>query len=343
MKLDLTLRALFAVVENMPKPKTFLYDLLFTDRENIDVQEVQIEFKNGRRLIAPFVDRFINGQEMPKESFSGRTFKPYKIAPKRNFTADELLFERVAGENPFLSDDPETKRSKKIAATLEEQTEQIHRRLEYMASDVLYNLTLTVDGVGVKDVVKFHDNNPREHYTTLTLTWDQPTADPIGDLKGQLREISRVGGTRPSVIVMDPGASDLFMNNAKVKELMNLKNYFVGEVKPETEGVNGAIYLGTLSSLGLDIYEYQEFYDKIKDNGTTETVSLIPENTVLFAPKGNMVKFAAESSITDGILQGDLIPRIYEDEKNDSVELRTVSKPVLIPLNTKSLRILQVK
>ena len=48
MKLDLTLRALFAVVENMPKPKTFLYDLLFTDRENIDVQEVQIEFKNGR-------------------------------------------------------------------------------------------------------------------------------------------------------------------------------------------------------------------------------------------------------------------------------------------------------
>ena len=28
MKLDLTLRALFAVVENMPKPKTFLYDLL---------------------------------------------------------------------------------------------------------------------------------------------------------------------------------------------------------------------------------------------------------------------------------------------------------------------------
>ena len=279
----------------------------------------------------------------PKESFSGRTFKPYKIAPKRNFTADELLFERVAGENPFLSDDPETKRAKKIAATLEEQTEQIHRRLEYMASDVLYNLTLTVDGVGVKDVVKFHDNNPREHYTTVTLTWDQPTADPIGDLKGQLREISRVGGTRPSVIVMDPGASDLFMNNDKVKELMNLKNYFIGEVKPETEGVNGAIYLGTLSSLGLDIYEYQEFYDKIKDDGTTETVSLIPENTVLFAPKGNMVKFAAESSITDGILQGDLIPRIYEDEKNDSVELRTVSKPVLIPLNTKSLRILQVK
>ena len=50
MKLDLTLRALFAVVENMPKPKTFLYDLLFTDRENIDVQEVQIEFKNGRRF-----------------------------------------------------------------------------------------------------------------------------------------------------------------------------------------------------------------------------------------------------------------------------------------------------
>ena len=343
MKLDLTLRALFAVVENMPKPKTFLYDLLFTDRENITEQEVQIEFKNGRRLIAPFVDRFINGQEMPKESFSGRVFKPYKIAPKRNFTADELMFERVAGENPFLSDDPETKRSKKIASTLEEQTEQIHRRLEYMAADVLYNLTLTVDGVGVKDVVKFYDTTATEHYTNVVLGWDQANADPIADLKGQLREISRVGGTRPNVVVMDPSAADLFMANDTVKELMNLKNYFVGDVNPATEGINGAVYIGTLSSLGLDIYEYQEFYDKIKDDGTTETVALIPENTVLFAPKGNLVKFAAESSITDGILQGDLIPRIYEDEKNDTVELRTVSKPVLIPLNTKSLRILKVK
>ena len=77
MKLDLTLRALFLVVNQMPKPRTFLYDTFFNDRETTDKEEVLIEFKNGRRFVAPFVSRYIDGQEMPKEKFTGRIFKSY--------------------------------------------------------------------------------------------------------------------------------------------------------------------------------------------------------------------------------------------------------------------------
>ena len=123
---------------------------------------------------------------------------------------------------------------------------------------------------------------------------------------------------------------------------MNLRNYYVGQVKPETENVNGVIYIGTLTNLGLDIYEYQEFYD-YKDNGVIKTKKLIPDYTALLAPKGNIVKFAAESTIKDGLIRGELIPRKFENEENDSISIRTISKPVLVPVNTKSLKVLKVK
>ena len=343
MVLDLTLRALFLAVEAMPKPKTFLYDTFFGDRENTDKEEIQIEFKNGHRFMAPFVSRYIDGQEMPKETFSGRVFKPHKIAPKQTFTADEFAFERIAGENPFNPLSPEDKKRKKVATTLTNQIEYIKRRWEAMAAEVLYNLTLTVEGEGVKDKVEYFDTAPREHETSVAITWDQANSNPIEDLKTALRGITKAGGTRPNAVILDPKASDLFQNNEKVKELMNLRNYYVGQIKPETEGVNGVIYIGTLTSLGLDIYEYQEFYDYTDSNGDVKTKELIPEYTALLAPKGNIAKFAAESTIKDGLIRGDLIPRKFENEEKDTLTLRTISKPVLIPLNTKSLKVLKVK
>ena len=342
MKLDLTLRALFLVVEQMPKPRRFLFDTFFDNRENTDSQEVQIEFKNGRRLMAPMVARHIPGQEMPKEKFTGRVFKPYKIDPKKSFLADELTFERQPGENPFLKDDPDSKRAKKIAETMTEQVDQISRRWEKMAAEVLYTLKLTVEGKGVKDVVDYTEPG-KPHIITVLDTWDSATSNPINDLKGALRGITADGGERPTAVILDPKASDLFQNNKNVKEIMNLRNYYVGQIKPETENTNGVIYIGTLTSLGLDIYEYQEYYDNIKADGTTEVLKLVPEYTALLAPKGNIVKFAAESTIKNGILQGDLIPRIFENEENDSITIRTTSKPVMIPINTKSLKVLKVK
>ena len=90
MILDLTLRALFLVVENMPKPRTFLYDTFFGNRETTDKEEIQIEFKNGHRYMAPFVNRYVNGQEMPKDRFTGRVYKPHKIAPKKTFNLKDL-------------------------------------------------------------------------------------------------------------------------------------------------------------------------------------------------------------------------------------------------------------
>lgn len=344
LNLDLSLRTLFLITQNMPKPRNFLYDLYFGDRENLDTETVTIEYKNGRRLMAPFVNRFLDGEEMPKETFSGRTFKPYPIAPKKTFHANEITFERLPGENPFSQSDPDTKRQKLIAETLEEQRDQIFRRFESMAAETLYKLQTTIDGKGVSDVITFYDTAPAEHQKTVATTWDNANADPIKDIKAVLDEINKAGGTRPNAIVLDPLAAELFVSNKTVQNLMNLRNAYFGDIRPEVEGTNGASYIGTLTGLGIDIFEYQEYYDYVnKTTGKTETKGIVPEYTVLFAPRRNKVKFGGVSSINDGMLQGDLIPRQYIKEENDTITLRTISKPVLIPSNTKSIKVLKVK
>ena len=344
MNLDLSLRTLFLVTEAMPRPRTFLFDTFFANRENLDTETVTIEFKNGRRLMAPFVDRYVDGEEMPKDTFSGRTFKPYAVAPKKTFHADELTFERLPGENPFSQSDPDTKRQKKIAETLQEQSEQIARRWEAMAAETLYKLQTTIDGEGISDTIKYYDNSSTEHHTTVASTWDNANSDPIKDIKAVLSEINKAGGTRPEAIILDPLAAELFINNKAVQNMMNLRNAYFGDIRPEVEGVNGASYVGTLTGLGIDVFEYQEYYDYVdKSTKQTKTKAIIPDYTALFAPEGNLVKFGAVSTIKDGLLEGDLIPRTYTKEENDTITILTMSKPVTIPLNTKSLKVLKVK
>lgn len=342
--LDLDLHTLKLVVEQMPKPKTFLYDTFFSNRENLPTQTVTIEYKSGHRLVAPMVNRFEKGQEMPKDTFSGRSYRPFKIAPKKTFTADEFAFERTAGENPFSPKDPETRKAEKVSDTMLEQTEQIARRMEKMAADVLYSLTFKSEGENVKDEITYYDSSPTEHITNVSNTWDNANADPIQDLKDIRREIVERGGVTPDAVILDPLASDLFQKNETVQKMLNLRNAYFGEMRPEIEGVNGVAYIGTIPGLGLDLYEYQEYFETYDPKTKKyKTEKIIPDYTVLFAPKGNLVKFGAESTIANGLMTGALIPRVHESIENDTVEIRTISKPVLIPLNTKSLRILKVK
>lgn len=348
-KLGLDYYALYLVTQGVPKPKTFLYDTLFTDRGNMETETITIEYKNGHRLLAPMVDRYLKGEEMPKESFSGRTFKPYKIAPKKTFTANELTFERSAGENPFNGLDPESKKRKAIADTFVEQIDQISRRYEVMAAEVLYDLSLTSIGYGTNDKVTYYDTSKTEHYITPTKTWDREDADIYGDLRKTIEEIKKVGGVKPSVLILDPLAAELFTKNKGILELLNVRHAHFGEIRPEVENTEGVAYIGRLNGLGLDIYEYQEYYEtvtELDEKGAisrTEIKQVVPDYTGLLAPKGNIVKFAAESTIKNGLVVGQRIPWTYEDERNDTIEIGTISKPVLIPNNVKSLKVIKVK
>ena len=55
-------------------------------------QKMEIEFRKGRQLVAPYVSEFIPGTEMVKNTYESKFFQAPKVAPKRTFSAFELFF-----------------------------------------------------------------------------------------------------------------------------------------------------------------------------------------------------------------------------------------------------------
>ena len=78
--------------QNVIRPKSFIKDSYFKNRKTSENQKMEIEFRKGRQLVAPYVSEFIPGTEMVKNTYESKFFQAPKVAPKRTFSAFELFF-----------------------------------------------------------------------------------------------------------------------------------------------------------------------------------------------------------------------------------------------------------
>ena len=66
--------------QNVVKPKSFIKDNYFKKRKTSENQKMEIEFRKGRQLIAPFVSEFIPGTEMVKNTYESKFFQAPKLS-----------------------------------------------------------------------------------------------------------------------------------------------------------------------------------------------------------------------------------------------------------------------
>lgn len=79
---------------------------------------------------------------------------------------------------------------------------------------------------------------------------------------------------------MADDVADVFVNNEKIKALLDIKNYELAAIKPR-ELPGGVTYIGTLQGLGLDLYTYNEwFLDDWTDPEKPENKPLVPAGTI---------------------------------------------------------------
>ena len=201
--------------QNVIRPKSFIKDSYFKNRKTSENQKMEIEFRKGRQLVAPFVSEFIPGTEMVKNTYESKFFQAPKVAPKRTFSAFELFFNKTAGETIYGGKSPEERKADLLAESFAEFEEQITRREEIMCTEALFNGKVIVEGEGIKGEIKF---GTVEEITPATL-WTQPNADIIGDLQAAITKIGETTGLRPEMILMDPVAAKLFVENEKVQKL----------------------------------------------------------------------------------------------------------------------------
>lgn len=325
--------------QSVIKPKTFIRDMFFAKHETHEYPKWEIEYRKGRQLVAPFVSELIPGTEVVKRSYASKYYSAPKVAPKKTFSAQEIYFTKSAGETIYGGISPEEKKAKLIGEAFADFEEQISRREELMCIDLMFKGSIVVKGEGVEDKIEY--GTPQE--INPTVLWTQPNADISGDIESVITLIGETTGQRIEHIVMDPVAARLFTQNEKIAKLLDIRNANFGQIDPK-ELASGAIYIGTLAPYNIPIYSYQTQHSVLKADGKTyDTVKMIPEGRVLFAPSNNVLHYGPAADIEKGIIVAERVPFEDVDTKANTLEIRTESRPLPVPFDIDAIKVLKVK
>lgn len=224
--------------------------------------------------MAPFVSPRLPGQVMDRQGFTTKSFKPATIKPLRVLTGDDIS-KRSMGETIYTTKTPEERAIEMIARDLAEMDEAITRREEWMAAQILFTGKVDIIGEGIDQQLDFDFTNK------MTLSgsdlWTDPNSNPIADLKNWRLTLIQKSGITPDIVVMASDVVDAFVNHTAVQKVMDNTRIILGKIEPQTLP-NGVTYIGSLSSLGLDIYSYDEWY--FDEESQTEK-SMVPAGTIL--------------------------------------------------------------
>lgn len=327
------------IEQNVIKPSSFIRDNFFKDIQTHDKQRFEIEYKKGGQLVAPFVSEFIPGTEMIKRGYHSSLYTAPKVAPKRTFTGHEIFLEKQAGETIYGGLSGEEKKAKLFAESFNEFEEQITRREELMCIKALFEGKIKVVGEGVEDEINFGEIKE----VVPAVAWNLDNADIMGDIESIITDIGATTGETIEMIVMDPVAAKDFLNNPKIQKLMDTRNFNVGNIDVKALGP-GVIFYGYLAPYNIPIYSYQTQIQVLNDDGKTfKTEKLIPEGRVLFAPSNNKMHYGCAVDITQGVIAAKRVPFEDVDNKSNTAEIRTESRPLPVPRNLDAIRVLKTK
>lgn len=267
-------RTLLAAMESLMPVNTFLKQTFFPNVDTFQTEHVDVDYYKGRRKMAPFVSPRLPGKVMDRQGFTTKSFKPAMIKPLRVLTGDDVT-KRSMGETIYTTKTPEERAIEMIARDLAEMDEAITRREEWMAAQILFTGKVDIIGEGIDQQLDFDFTN------TMTLSgsdlWTDPNSNPIADLKNWRLTLIQKSGITPDIVVMASDVVDAFVNHPAVQKVMDNTRIILGKIEPQTLP-NGVTYIGSLSSLGLDIYSYDEWY--FDEESQTEK-SMVPAGTIL--------------------------------------------------------------
>lgn len=325
-------RTMIEAVRQMKPAKTFIRDLLFKRRIPVETEHVDIDLVKDKRRMAPYVSPVIGGVVMDRMGYTTESFKPPYLKPRRITTAEDVL-KRQAGENIYSGRTATERATDILGNDMGELGNYCTRREEQQCCEALFTGKLVVVGEGVHSEVDFH------HTLKETLVgaaqWDEPTSDPIGDLDRWIIQVQQASGISPNVCVMAADVLRAFLNNESVQAKMDTTKIKLGVIDPQP--VNGALYVGTVTSLGLDIYRYVEWYLDDTDHVTERP--MVPDGNVLLASTEASFKMVYGLIVDMKLNQRFQLaqyPRSWVDEDVNARFLEMMSRPLPIPVEVDS-------
>lgn len=336
-------RTMLTAVRSLMPVRTFLKDMFFSKIQTFTTENVDVDYYKGRRKMAPFVSPRLAGKVINRDGFTTKTYKPPMIKPIRMITGDDIM-KRSMGENVYTVKSPEDRALEMLAQDMIELDEMITRREEWMVSQILFTGKVHMIGDGVDETLEFDFTNKE---TLLDPEkWTAETSDPIADLKRWRLQIIKNSGLTPDVVIMASDVVDIFTNNLTVQKLMDIRRIELGEIKPRTLP-NGVTFIGTITSLGLDIYSYDEWYF---DEETQTEKPMVPEGQLLMgSTRAHSSMLYGAVTITDSVTnnfmtyEGARIPDSWSQKNPSARYLQMNSRPLPIPHEVESWIVANVK
>ena len=344
-------RTLLGAVERSFTPTTTLVDVFFPNMQTFSTEIVDMEFRKGGRLMAPFVVPGGKGVNMARTGSTIRSYKAPLMRPKRNIEPADILI-RGFGESEYSTKTPEERAAEVRAHDLTELVDMCIRRQEWMAAQLLIN--------GEYDVEGFADDGSLAHVDTISFpeftnkttlsgsnTWDNSTADILSDLDTASQKIRRAAGMIPTMAVCSSTVAKYIVNNTKLREAMMIPsrdNMALMSIQPQFVRPE-LLRVGYISALSLEIYAYEGGY--LNEKG--EFVPYIPDDYLILGVPGRGKRlFGAVTQIeSDGQFHSypgnAYVPKIIPDMDNDVSTLVMSSRCVLCPEFLDDWAVIKVK
>lgn len=327
-------QTMLRAIEKMMPVHTFFVSTFFPTPETSVTEDVLLDYKKGKRKMAPFVAPRVGGITMDRQGYRTDKYTAPKIAPQRPITVDDLVI-RGMGENLFSQRTPAQRQAELLGKDIAEFDTMIVRRLEWMIRELMFTGTITMKGFIDKTDSNYVEQVLNYQFTNKeTLAgaakWDQGTSTKYADLKRWRKEVIKKSGRAPTMVVFGETAGDLFMKDEEILKKVDLKNALLAQINPIVKD-DALTYIGRLPELGLDLYTYNEWF--LDDAGVEQP--MVPDDHVLMArPNIGQVLYGAITQMENGqfvTYEGNRIPKSWADEGNDVRWIRLSSRPVPKP------------
>jgi hypothetical protein len=289
---------LLSAVKTIPPLATFFRDFLFKETQQSQTLQVAIDEIVGNRRLAPFVASSAVAPNVERTAFSSRIYRPPLVKAKKNLQALDAL-SRLPGELPFTTGgafDIQQRAMELLGWELQDLSDRISRREEWMLSQLLDTGSISISGDGINETVDYE--MPAGHKITLTGNdlFSSANSDPIALFTAWQRLVQKDGKMGPAdFAIMGRDVRDAFLAHPKISpnatSVLNTLRVDLGVINPNSLP-NGAEFLGTLKGLGgLNLYAYNEYYED--DNGNIQDMMPADKIYIGFSRARNIFAYGA--------------------------------------------------
>ena len=331
-------RTMMGVIRKLPPVHTFFRSTFFSREKTFVTKSVDMDYKKGARKLAPFVSREIGGKVVPNTGYTTETYTPPFIAPDKVTTIDDIL-DRQPGESLYSGRTPAQRAVIQMSEDFTDLREMILRREEWMCAQAMLTGKIVVLGEGVKDTIDFRFTNLIDISKDAKRKWKGGTVqNKYADLKAWHEKVQKEGFTNCNVCIMASDVVTEFLMDEQIQKLLDVKNYALAVIKP-TQKENNVTYIGTIHELGLDLYQYNEWYvDDWTDPATPVELPMVPAGTLMMASthaKYSMyygaISILNQKTEKWETVAGKYVPDTFIKKRPDRRFLSLQSAPVPVP------------